>query len=111
MFNPSSGANPTAEILSQLDLSNIPVDQKCQNCPILSICPTCYGAKFIDEGKIIKCPDALCDYKKIETLASSYLYGKILASGKQHCAIDGIDETTKAYMMLGIKYLQDNLCL
>ena len=110
-FNPSSNSNYSKEDLLLLDFSNIGIDEECANCPILSICPTCYGANYSVRKELNKRPDVMCDYRKIESLASSYLYGIMFISDEEYTEVHNYSEIEKAYCMLGIKYIQDNVSI
>lgn len=108
-FNPSSNSYYSRELLSSLDFSKVIIDEECSNCPILSICPTCYGANYSTRKELNKRPDVMCDYRKIESLASSFLYGTMFVSNEEYSAVQGYSEVDKAYCMLGIKYVQETL--
>lgn len=109
MFNSSSNTHYCKELLSQNNWIDIQVSDECKNCPILSICPSCYGTNYIKTQKIIKCADNLCEYRKIEALASSYFYGKAIMSNIKHKAIKEYTSMQKAYMAIAINYIQKTL--
>lgn len=111
MFNPSSfNARSTKKF--DLNFDEISVDSLCMSCPILSICPTCYGKSFIKNQELVKKPDEMCDFIKIESLASSFLYGKMLSeTNKNYIAVSDYDNMKKAYTILGIKHIQNEITI
>lgn len=51
------------------------LDAKCQNCPAVDICPTCYGSNFLSNGNIFAKSDDYCKLTKIMIRATSFLKG------------------------------------
>lgn len=111
MFNPSSFNTRNTQKID-LDFSTISLDNVCSACPILPICPTCYGKNFIRNLKLIKKPDEMCDFVKIESLASSFLYGKMLfETNINYKAISDYNNEKKAYTIIGIKHIQNEVTI
>lgn len=50
-------------------------NEKCENCPIYRICPTCYGMNLIQNNDITVRDHVLCEFSKIRAIATSYLKG------------------------------------
>ena len=50
------------------------IDPKCADCPILNVCPTCYGHNYSATGDISKRDSGLCVFTKEIVLATSYLW-------------------------------------
>ena len=48
------------------------LDKKCAECPVLSICPTCYGINFEQTGNIYHKDDGYCKMLKVQFLANAY---------------------------------------
>lgn len=48
------------------------LDTKCRCCVIKNICPTCYGANYVESNNIYKHSDSYCKLTKIITKAKSY---------------------------------------
>ena len=54
---------------------------ECRTCPIYPICPTCYGANYIDRGHIGLRDMSLCRMEKVRTLVvAKYEYERIVNS-------------------------------
>lgn len=80
------------------------VDQSCQVCPFLRICPTCLGYNFLLNGNIHHRDLSLCRFTKLEIFATSYLKAKLLAMGKLTL------ENDELYRLIeGIKIVQKEL--
>ncbi len=107
LFNPSSNT----KVATSIDLSNlkeIPV-RGCENCILLPSCPSCYGYNYIQTNEIVKTPDELCDFRKIEFLASSYLYGKMLMNPQKYSATKKLNEKQIACIIIGLSEIQKEL--
>ena len=51
-------------------------DKKCLNCIFESICPTCYGMNYANNGNMFDRDKSICNIVKITALAVSYLRTK-----------------------------------
>lgn len=105
MFMPSSG-NGNQEIPS---INDIQIISPCNDCCILSICPSCYGYNFINTGVVSKAPDGLCDYTKLETLCYSYILSTMLKNPSKYKHTCQMTDIEKALNIKGIKYIQETL--
>ncbi len=105
MFMPSSGN--TSEVPSSI--GGIKVFPDCETCPILSVCPSCYGYNYLRTGVLSKAPDDLCDYTKIETLCYSYILSTMLRDANRYAHTRKMSDLTKALSIKGIKYIQETL--
>ncbi|MDR0829499.1 MAG: 4Fe-4S cluster-binding domain-containing protein [Prevotellaceae bacterium] len=53
--------------------------KECSDCPILTICPTCYGSNYIERGKIGSRDMSLCKMNKIRVFEiAKYEYDRIV---------------------------------
>lgn len=52
-----------------LDPKNL--DEKCQNCPVVGVCPTCYGINFGACGNVYHINDDHCRMMKVQFLANA----------------------------------------
>lgn len=105
MFNPSSDSRQDSTKYDQLSMSNIPV-KGCEKCLLLPSCPSCYGYGYINNGEICKSPDELCDFRIIETFASSYLYGHMLQNPHKYVQTRNLSDTQIACIAMGVKAIQ-----
>lgn len=105
MFMPSSGNNNYVKP----EVDDIEVSKSCENCSILSICPSCYGYNYINTGVLSKAPDGLCDYAKLETLCYSYILSSMLTDASRYEHTRYMSDLTKALCIKGIKYIQEVL--
>ena len=48
------------------------LDEKCRKCPVISICPTCYGSNFIQTSSIFKKSEMECKLNKVMFKARAY---------------------------------------
>lgn len=48
------------------------LDQKCQVCPAVSICPTCIGTNMASFGNLYSKDDGYCRLLKYQFIATSY---------------------------------------
>lgn len=79
-FTPLSCGEERAQKAKKLKfLNEIPIellDEKCRNCPIEMVCPTCYGSNYVSTGNIYLKDDNLCKLTKIIIKARSYFKAK-----------------------------------
>ncbi len=55
-------------------------DPKCKECYLLGACPTCYGQNYIRAGDPWCRCSAMCDFRKLEALATVKLLAKRMES-------------------------------
>lgn len=79
MFMPSSldRKSDLQWILEQLEKESL-LSEKCRDCYMAAICPTCYGMSYILDKDLSARRDDYCKMMKIRALASSYMFGKML---------------------------------
>lgn len=57
------------------------ISEECSECPLYPTCPTCYGANYIERGKIGSRDMSLCRLEKIRTLeVAKFEYDRIMNS-------------------------------
>lgn len=57
------------------------ISEECSACPLYPTCPTCYGANYIERGKIGSRDMSLCRLEKIRTLeVARFEYDRIMNS-------------------------------
>lgn len=106
MFMPSSGASANSV---PSEISTIDVDNFCATCSILSICPSCYGFNFLRTGRVIKSPDDICDYTKIETFVYSCMLSKMLESPELYIHTRKMSIIERALCIKAISYVQNKV--
>lgn len=65
-------ANKIKEMEIPLEIPVDLIDEKCRNCVIREVCPTCYGSNYASTGNLYKKDDNLCVLTKIILKARSY---------------------------------------
>lgn len=80
------------------------IDEKCKNCLLVPLCPTCYGYNYATTGDISKRDDGMCVLTKHCILAASYLAYQRL----QHYSDTdlGIDEEKRRGVLRGVYRVQ-----
>lgn len=58
------------------------LDEKCRDCIVKMICPTCYGSNYISTGDLYHKDDSMCKLTKITMLARSYFRALQLEKGQ-----------------------------
>lgn len=84
-------------------------DEKCMECSIYNICPTCYGSNYAATGYIEKRDDALCYLTKICALSASYIWAKRL----NQYSIEklGLTERKAINLLYAVKKIQYELMI
>ena len=55
-------------------------DPMCDNCLLITICPTCYGSNYANTGDVSRKDKNECELSKLTILANSYYKYKLLAT-------------------------------
>lgn len=86
MFAPITLGNEKSQLARSLNLTSefspSLLDEKCRKCPVLSICPTCYGINFERTGNVYNKDDAHCRMMKVQFLANAYFKYQCYLRGK-----------------------------
>lgn len=110
LFQPLSSESsvPIEEINAAFATYNT-VDPRCSDCPIYNVCPTCYGHNFVATGDIAKRDESLCEFTKLSTLVSSFIWLKKIERYPQ----TKLGLTNELYRMIydGAKLIQEKLPL
>lgn len=80
LFYPSVCGNAKAKNAESFDFSKTEtyISLECSTCSFLRICPTCYGANYIERGHPALRDMALCKYNKIRfAIVAEFEYAKI----------------------------------
>ena len=84
------------------DIPLLLLDQKCQVCPFVSICPSCCGSNYMDSGNLYKKDDNQCKLTKIIIQANSFFQYLRLSND-----LLGISEDEKYRLLNGILITQE----
>ncbi len=108
MFAPSSTAVNGKAMLGRIDFSCLRnfADPRCSDCCLTPGCPTCYGMNYVETGNISTRPRDMCDFYKCEAVATSYLYGKMLADENRYPRIQTMKPSEKLACIRGIEIVQ-----
>lgn len=92
-FMPISCGEEKARNADKIDFptSFIPpdlIEEKCQNCVVRNVCPTCYGSNYSEFGNIYQQNDNYCALTKIIMRARSYLRAKQWELGQLDLSTD-----------------------
>ena len=81
LFQPIS-MGERAPVGQMLDFSVVErlLDPCCGDCPLVPICPTCYGANYLETGTMWMRNRDLCKITKMRALACSYLQARRILS-------------------------------
>lgn len=61
---------------NEIEITNF--EEKCQQCPLLTICPMCYGSNYASTGNFYKVDDDMCQMTKVIMKARSYFRARQL---------------------------------
>lgn len=80
LFYPSVCGKVKSEASKDLDFSKLEtyISGECSNCAFLRICPTCYGANYIERGHPALRDMAMCKFHKVRfAIAAEFEYDRI----------------------------------
>lgn len=105
-FVPSTLAKNGDRVLFSTDFLDDSLfdDPMCALCVLRYACPTCYGSNYVERGDIKKRCRNLCHMRKIEALASSYLYGMMLLDKDKY--FNELSASEEALIIAGINEVQ-----
>ncbi len=78
MFLPSSTGEITYDSQVTIEDNKLSYSKECKECAIFPICPNCIGYHYAKYQKLIRKPDVMCDYKKIEILNYTFFLSEII---------------------------------
>ena len=104
MFMPSSTKRTyPKEIIHNDDLK---YDKECVDCSLSNICSTCIGQCFSEYGELLKKPDVLCDFHKIEILNYTYFLFGMLQDKDKYAYTRNMNELDVALNIIAISHIQ-----
>jgi len=108
-FQPSTNAVDGHKVSQSIDFNDTALflDQACSGCLLEYACPTCYGHNYFERGAMNVRDKRMCLMRKIEALASSYLYGMMLSDDKSYAACATVSPQEKSLMVEGIRHIQE----
>lgn len=111
LFMPSTSIQNGENILDNLDFSKIKYfdDKDCTDCVIRYVCPVCYGHNYMSTGTLHQRPKDLCEFRKLEALAASYLQGKMILNYKKYKVTENLSDYERKLTARGIQLTQENL--
>ena len=80
------------------------IEEKCRNCIVQSICPTCYGSNYASTGNIYIHDDNMCVLNKIQLKARSYFKAMQWKLGQLN-----LSKREEISLLKSIKLIQENL--
>lgn len=108
MFMPSSLGEKSYEGCL-IEESKIQYSDTCRKCPVFAACPTCIGSNYVQYGELIKKEDTMCDYIQIEIFNYTYFLYKMLQKKDVYQITRNMDDTSVAFSLKAIVYLQRQL--
>ena len=86
-------------------------DERCNDCVLLPICPTCYASNLLENGS----PDVrnlpLCSLTKIRALASSSMQAQMLLRRSEFRLFGQMKPTNLMFTIMGIERVQSSVHL
>ena len=111
LFAPSSTSSDVDMVATKWDFTNPDnfMDPRCIGCCLDGACPTCYGMNYFESGTLNMRAKDMCPFLKCEAVATSYLYGMMLANSSQHPSIAKLSDADKLAYVKGIEIVQREL--
>lgn len=96
-FTPLAAGKDNAAQYTDLDFKRTDAfeDADCKDCPVLSICPTCYGSNYLTRGQMNSRDKSLCKLYRSCIVASAYLKSHLILKNT-----DGHQLTDEQYLVL-----------
>lgn len=103
-FSAGEKAKQAKDIKFEQEFSTYLLDEKCKRCPLIDVCPTCYGSNFLETGNIFSKSNEFCSLTKIMIKATSYLKAQ-----KWNMGLLKIDPSLELRLLKSIKIIQNIL--
>ena len=88
------------------------IDDSCAQCPLLAICPTCYGSNYISRGDVKVRDKSLCKLNKIRFAeVARYQYHRIVDANVDITQLSDKEKYTRIRILDGIEKLSNFLNL
>lgn len=88
---------------------DIQYSNECIQCPLVSVCPTCYGYSFTQYGILIKQKDNMCDFYKIELFNYTYFFYEMIKNVEKYSITKKLDKTELALSINALVSIQRSL--
>ena len=110
-FMPSSEVKDGDVVRTELDFSKDVIfrDPDCAGCLLESACPSCYGNNYTRTGTLYKRDKTLCKFRKVEAVATSYLFGMMLQDPEKYVALAKMGPSERLAVARGVKIIQETL--
>lgn len=87
------------------------IDEKCKLCPVLTLCPTCYGMNFRESGSVAKRNRSSCRFTKIRAKASAYFLASVLEKRDQYMFLRGKNDREIYQIIDSIELINQSIVL
>jgi radical SAM protein with 4Fe4S-binding SPASM domain len=84
-------------------------DDRCKECVLLPICPTCYGSNILANGHPSIRDMGICNLSKIRALASSNLQAQMLVRREEFSSFHKLEPRLLVDTIRGIEAVQSGL--
>lgn len=108
-FMPSTSIQEGYKLPTKIDFDSSENfdDPECAACPIHDVCPTCYAHNYMATGTLYKRPKDLCDFRKIEAMAASYLQGAMILDPMKYSFSRGLTPLELKCVAKGVEIVQN----
>ena len=86
---------------------NVYISKKCSMCQLYPLCPTCYGANYIERGSIGERDMSLCLLEKVRALVvAEFEYDRIINSKEDYSSLSINELENRLYTLDALKKLE-----
>ena len=108
MFLPSSTGSKIYNSSIIIQDHDLLYSKECKECSIFPVCSNCIGFLYAKHQKLIRTPDSMCDYKKIEILNYTFFLSEIIKNKGKYLYHE-YNSVKDAFNIMAIVYLQRRL--
>lgn len=91
----------------KIENKDLKYNDECSSCALVNICATCLGQCFSKFGDLLKTPDELCDFHKIEILNYSFFLYNMLQQKDKYNITRKMTDYEISLNILAISKIQD----
>ena len=86
-------------------------DDRCKDCVIQPICPTCYASNLLETGSPAARNPALCSLHKLRALASSSMQAQMILRRSEFSKFSQMEDQELMFTIMGIESVQSSIRL
>lgn len=90
---------------------HLKISPKCEGCPIVNGCSSCYGMNYSNRGYVGAIDEVMCQFQKVTFLCAAQMFGEIIPNHKDYPWMKGKTDAELFHIIKGVQNLFSNITL